>query len=195
MRGVLAALPLSIVVGLILSSMASACSESDRPGDMCGRAERGSPGFRWDKPGREKGEGEKLIREKIEREKAEREDFESKRREIENWAEKEAWKADAKMQEAIALQRNTETLQEYLSTKIADEKNLTEAAIKREHEAADKIKEADEAKRAADDQLKLFKADRERQEKRLVELLAHDPCGAQAAQGGASGTAGGAGTR
>ena len=60
-------------------------------------------------------------------------------------------KADAKMQEAIALKRNTETLQEYLSTKIAEEKNLTEAAIKREHEAADKIKEADEAKKAADD--------------------------------------------
>ena len=87
------------------------------------------------------------------------------------------------MQEAIALKRNTETLQEYLSTKIAEEKNLTEAAIKREHEAAERSKEADEAKRAADDQVKLLKADRERQEKRLVELLAHDPCGAKRREG------------
>ena len=55
-------------------------------------------------------------------------------------------KADAKMQEAIALKRNAETLQEYLSTKIAEEKNLTDAAIKREHEAADKIKEAEDSK-------------------------------------------------
>jgi hypothetical protein len=65
-----------------------------------------------------------------------------------------------------------------LSTKITEEKSLTEAAIKREREAVDKIKEADDAKRAADDQLRLLKADRERHERRLVELLAHDPCGA-----------------
>jgi hypothetical protein len=195
MRGVMAALPLSIVSVLTLSSVAWACGDFDRPGEMCGRDEHGPPRSKWDGPGKDRGEWERLAREKIERAKAEREDFESKRREIEDWAEKEARKADAKMQEAIALKRNAETLQEYLSTKIAEEKNLTDAAIKREHEAADKIKQADDAKKAADDQLKLLKADRERQERRLVELLAHDPCSAQAIQGGTLGAAGGASTR
>ena len=97
------------------------------------------------------------------------------------------------MQAAIALKRNAETLQEYLSTKIAEEKNLTEVAIKREHEAADKIKEAEETKKRYDEQINLVKADRERYEKRFIEILARDPCGApQAVQGGASGAAGGA---
>jgi len=191
MRGVLAALPLGIVGVLTLSPMAWACGDFDKPGDICGREERAPPGFRSDRPGRNRVEWDKFGREKAEREKIEREKVRQEVEEEANAIIEEAMrKADAKMRDAIALKRNTETLQEYLSTKIAEEKSLTEAAIKREHEAADRIKEADDAKRAADDQLKLLKADRERQEKRLVELLAHDPCAAQAAQGGASGAGG-----
>ncbi len=91
------------------------------------------------------------------------------------------------MHEAISLQRNAETLQEYLSTKIAEEKNLTDAAIKREHEAADKIKEVEEIKRRYDEQINLVKADRDRYEKRFVEILAHDPCGPRDGEGGAPG--------
>jgi hypothetical protein len=194
MRCVAVALPLSIVGVLILNSVAWACGDSERPGEMCGRDERGHPAFggppgsRWDRPGRDRGQWGRPDREKTER--SESEDFEAKRREIQDWAEKEARKADAKMQEAIALKRNAETLQDYLSTKIAEEKNLTEVAIKREREAADRIKEAadkmkeaEAAKKAVDDQVKLLKADRERQESRFVELLAHDPCGAPAAGG------------
>jgi hypothetical protein len=188
MRSVAVALPLSIVGVLILSSAAWACG--DRPGDMCGRDERGPPGFKGDRPGRDRGEWEGLVRERIERARAEREDFESKRREIEDWAEKEARRSEAKMHEAIALQRNAETLQEYLSIKIAEEKNLTDAAIKREHEAADKIKEIEDSKKRYDEQINLVKADRDRYEKRFIEILAHDPCGQTPSAPGA----GGAGT-
>jgi hypothetical protein len=94
-------------------------------------------------------------------------------------------KADAKMREAIALKRNTETLQAYLSEEIARAKKAQEGAAQHQHDADEKAKQADEAKRAADDQLKLLKADRERHEARLIEILAHDPCGAPAAAGGA----------
>ena len=70
MRGVAVALPLSIVGILNLGSAAWACGDFDRPGDLCGRDERGPPGFRWNRPGRDKGEGERFIREKTERERA-----------------------------------------------------------------------------------------------------------------------------
>jgi hypothetical protein len=43
----------------------------------------------------------------------------------------------------------------------------------------------DDAKKAADEQVRLVKADRERHEARFVELLAQDPCGGRRAEGGA----------
>jgi hypothetical protein len=95
-------------------------------------------------------------------------------------------KADEKMREAIALRRNTETLQAYLSEEVAKAKKAQEEAAQRQRDADEKAKQADEAKRAADDQVKLLKADRERHEVRLVELLAHDPCGSGAAGGAAT---------
>jgi hypothetical protein len=206
MRGVAVALPSSIVGVLILSSVAWACGDADRPGEMCGRDDRdpsgfnGPPGSRWDRPGRDKGDwGERFARDKGDRDRIEREKI---RREVEEEAnaiiEEGMRKADAKMQEAIALKRNTEALQAYLSEETAKAKKVQEDAAQHQHDADEKARQADEAKKAADaakkasdDQVTLLKADRERQERRLVELLAHDPCGAQTAQGG---TAGGAGT-
>jgi hypothetical protein len=206
MRGVAVALPLSIVGLLILNSVAWAGGDSDRPGEMCGRDERGHSGFngppgpRWDRRGRDRGDwGEKFARDKGDGDRIEREKI---RREVEEEAnaiiEEGMRKADAKMQEAIALKRNTEALQAYLSEETAKAKKVQEDAAQHQHDADEKARQADEAKKAADaakkasdDQVTLLKADRERQETRLVELLAHDPCGAQTTQGG---TAGGAGT-
>jgi hypothetical protein len=206
MRGVAVALPSSIVGVLILSSVAWACGDSGRPGEMCGRDERGPSGFngppgsRWDRPGRDRGDwGERYARDKGDRDRIEREKI---RREVEEEAnaiiEEGMRKADAKMQEAIALKRNTEALQAYLSEETAKAKKAQEDAAQHQRDADEKARQAEEAKKAADaakiaadDQLTLLKADRERQERRLVELLAHDPCGAQTTQGG---TAGGAGT-
>jgi hypothetical protein len=79
---------------------------------------------------------------------------------------------EAHLQVAIELKQSAEALSEYLRQQVTIEKENTETAIKREHEAAEKIQQADDAKRAADDQLKLLKEDRDRQERRLVELLA-----------------------
>jgi hypothetical protein len=176
MRGVAAALPLSIVGVLILSSAAWACG--DRPGDMCGRDQRGSPEFKWDRPGRDRSGWEWFARVRAERDRIRREEI---RREVEEESnaiiEEGMRKADAKMREAIALKRNTETLQAYLSEEIARAKKTQEEAAQHQHDADEKAKQADEAKRAADDQLKLLKADRERHEARLIEILAHDPCG------------------
>ena len=101
-------------------------------------------------------------------------------------------KADEKMREAIALKRNTEALQAYLSEEIAKAKKAQEDAVQHQHDADekgkqadDRAKQADEAKRVADEQAKLLKADRERHEARLVELLAQDPCGGgRRAEGG-----------
>jgi hypothetical protein len=206
MRGVAVALPLSIVGLLILNSVAWAGGDSDRPGEMCGRDERGHSGFngppgpRWDRRGRDRGDwGEKFARDKGDGDRIEREKI---RREVEEEAnaiiEEGMRKADAKMQEAIALKRNTEALQAYLSEETAKAKKVQEDAAQHQHDADEKARQADEAKKAADaakkasdDQVTLLKADRERQETRLMELLAHDPCGAQTTQGG---TAGGAGT-
>jgi hypothetical protein len=99
-------------------------------------------------------------------------------------------KADAKMREAIALKRNTETLQAYLSEEIAKAKKAQDDAAQHQHDADDKAKQADEAKKRYDDQMNLVKADRERHEARLIEILAHDPCGggttSPPAAGGAS---------
>ncbi|HTV27954.1 MAG TPA: hypothetical protein VMF32_09250 [Xanthobacteraceae bacterium] len=199
MRGV-AALPLSIVGVLIFSSMAWAGGDVDRPGGVCGRDNRGPPGMsgpsgpRWDRPGRDTGEwGERFGRDKGERDRVEKENI---RREVEEEANaiiaEGMRKADEKMREAIALKRNTEALQAYLSEEIAKAKKAQEDAAQHQHDADekgkqadDRAKQADEAKRVADEQAKLLKADRERHEARLVELLAQDPCGGgRRAEGG-----------
>jgi hypothetical protein len=195
MRCVAVALPLSIVGVLILSSVAWACSDSERPGEMCGRDERGPPGFsgppgsRWDRPGRDRVEWGRPNREKIER--AEREDFEAKRREIQEWAEKEARKAEAKMEEAIALKRNTETLQAYMSEEVSKAKKAQEDAAQHQHDADEKAKQADDAKKRYEGVIAQFKADREHYKQRFIEILAHDPCGQTPS---APPAAGGAGT-
>jgi hypothetical protein len=185
MRGVTLALPLSIVGVLIFSSIAWACGDFDRPGDVCGRDNRGPPGMsgppgpRWDRSGRDTGEwAERFARNKGERDRIEKEKI---RREVEEEANaiivEGMRRADEKMREAIALKRNTETLQAYLSEEVAKAKKAQEDAAQRQHDADEKAKQADEAKRAADEQARLLKADRERHEARLVELLALDPCG------------------
>jgi hypothetical protein len=191
MRGV-AALPMSVVGVLIFTSIAWACGDFDRPGDACGRDHRGPPGIsgppgpRFDRPGKDPGEwAERFARDKGERDRVEKDKI---RREVEEEAnaiiEEGMRKADEKMREAIALRRNTETLQAYLSEEVAKAKKAQEDAAQHQREADDRAKQADdrtkqadEAKRGADEQARLLKADRDRQEARLVELLALDPCG------------------
>jgi hypothetical protein len=139
----------------------------------------GPPGPRSDRSGRGTGEwAERFARDKGERERFEKEKI---RREVEEEANaiivEGMRRADEKMREAIALKRNTETLQAYLSEEVAKAKKAQEDAAQRQHDADEKAKQADEAKRAADEQARLLKADRERHEARLVELLALDPCG------------------
>jgi hypothetical protein len=199
MRGV-AALPLSIVGVLIFSPMAWACGDFDRPGDVCGRDNHGPPGMsspprpRWDRPGRSTGEwAERFARDKSEKDRIERDKI---RREVEEEANaiiaEGMRKADEKMREAIALERNTQTLQAYLSEEVAKAKKAQEDAAQHQREADDRAKQADdrakqadEAKKAADEQARLLRADRERHEARLVELLAQDPCGgSRRAEGG-----------
>ncbi len=185
MRGVMAALALSIVGLLILSSAAWACGDADRPGEMCGRDGRGppefsgSPGSRWVRPGRDRGDcGERFGRDSADRDRVARDKIRQEAEEEANAIIEEGMRrAEAKMQEAIALKRNTETLQAYLSEETAKAKKAQDDAAQHQRDADDKAKQADESKKRYDEQIALMKADRERQEKRLVELLAHDPCG------------------
>ena len=180
MRGVTVALPLSIVALLVLSSTVWACEVPHRWHRFCGHEERFVPRFRGEpRIQRERTEGEAVARDRLQ----ERIDqaVALARREFEEVArariEEARAKAEADMKAAADLKKSGEALQEYLAEQIVKVKKAQEDAAQHQREADDKAKLAEEAKRAADEQIRLLKADRERHEARLVELLAQDPCG------------------
>ena len=176
MRGVSVALPLSIVGLMALSSTGWACETHHRWRPMCGHEERVVPRHRGEeiRPSieRERREGEGIARDRIQ----ERIDqaVARARREIEDAARV---RIEQEMKTAADLKKSGEALQEYLAEQIVKAKKAQEDAAQHQREADDKTKQADEAKKAADEQVRLLKADRERHEARLVELLAQDPCG------------------
>ena len=187
MRGVTVALPLSIVGLLVLSSTVWACEAHHRWRRMCGHEERYVPRFHGEPRIEREGDGfaRDRIQQRIDQAVA------LARHEIEEAArariEEARAKAEADMKVAADLKKSGEALQEYLAEQIVKAKKAQEDAAQHQREADDKAKLAEEAKRAADEQVRLLKSDRERHEARLVELLAQDPCGGgHRAEGGAA---------
>jgi membrane protein involved in colicin uptake len=185
MRGVIVALPLSIVSLAFLSSAVWACEAHHRWRPLCGHEERVGPWLRGEqireRIEREKIEGEAVARDRIQQRIDQA--VAQARREIEEAARA---RVETEMKAAVELKKSAETLQEILAEQIVKTKKAQEEAAQHQREADDKAKQADEAKKAADEQARLLKADRERHEARLVELLAQDPCGGgRRAEGGA----------
>jgi len=105
---------------------------------------------------------------------------------------KAAAERDIAWQKAEAARRNRETetlrrgaveLQEFLIAKTEEQKAALAEALKREHAAEEKIREADDAisianarKKQAEDEIELTQAQRRKHDERFHELLDKDPC-------------------
>jgi len=188
MLGVIVALPLSFVGLLALSSGVWACDRPDRSRDTC------VPKHRWEQL-RWRHEREGNERGTIPRDRMEQRIDEAvalARREFEKEArariEEARAKAEVELREAAELRKKADVLQELMAEEIVKAKKAQDDAAQHQRDADDRAKQADAAKRAAEDEAKLWKVTRERHEARFIEILAHDPCGAQGAAPASSST-------
>ena len=198
MRVVFVALTLGILAAASLSSPAGACGRQ-RPHSGCGESAETRAARIIQAASERLAEAKKTAEEMIGRARREVDEMKAvAAREIVGLraaAERDVAEAARHNSEAETLRHGAVELQEFLVAKTEEQRAALVDAIKREHAAEERIKEADDAIRTANardkrakDEIELTLGQRHKHDERFHELLDKDPCGptaGKAPRGGA----------